>query len=96
MIDYYMTNASIIRNGLLGMGFQVFWRYKCSVYMAQNTRWNRSPGHFLTSCSMMLAWLERPGVGFGPSGEGYFRLTAFGTRENTIKAVERIKDGLRL
>ena len=32
-----------------------------------------------------------PGVGFGPSGEGYFRLTAFGTKENTIKAIERIK-----
>ena len=32
-----------------------------------------------------------PGVGFGPSGEGYFRLTAFATRENTIEAIERIK-----
>ena len=32
-----------------------------------------------------------PGEGFGPSGEGYFRLTAFGTRENTIEAMERIK-----
>ena len=32
-----------------------------------------------------------PGSGFGPSGEGYFRLTAFGTYENTAKAVERIK-----
>ena len=32
-----------------------------------------------------------PGVGFGPSGEGYFRLTAFGSRENTIEAMERIK-----
>ena len=32
-----------------------------------------------------------PGVGFGASGEGFFRLTAFGTRENTIEALERIK-----
>ena len=32
-----------------------------------------------------------PGVGFGPSGEGYFRLTAFGTKENTKEAIERIK-----
>ena len=32
-----------------------------------------------------------PGVGFGPSGEGYFRLTGFGTKENTIEAIERIK-----
>ncbi len=32
-----------------------------------------------------------PGVGFGPSGEGYFRLTGFGTKENTVEAVERIK-----
>ena len=33
-----------------------------------------------------------PGVGFGPSGEGYFRLTAFGTKENTKEAIERIKN----
>ena len=33
-----------------------------------------------------------PGIGFGPSGEGYFRLTAFGTKENTIEAIERIKN----
>ena len=36
-----------------------------------------------------------PGVGFGPSGEGYFRLTAFGTKENTIEAIERIKMMMR-
>ena len=35
-----------------------------------------------------------PGEGFGPSGEGYFRLTAFGTKENTIEAMERIKKNL--
>mgnify|MGYP000763807821 FL=1 len=33
-----------------------------------------------------------PGSGFGPSGEGYFRLTAFGTYENTVEAIERIKN----
>jgi len=33
-----------------------------------------------------------PGSGFGPSGEGYFRLTAFGSRENTLEAVERFKN----
>ena len=37
-----------------------------------------------------------PGAGFGPSGEGYFRLTAFGNRENTEKAIERIKTKLIL
>ena len=36
-----------------------------------------------------------PGEGFGPSGEGYFRLTAFGTKENTIEAMERIKKNLK-
>lgn len=36
-----------------------------------------------------------PGAGFGPSGEGYFRLTSFGDRENTLRAVERIKNKLR-
>jgi LL-diaminopimelate aminotransferase len=38
--------------------------------------------------------VETPGSGFGPSGEGYFRLSAFGHRENVIKAVERIKKNL--
>ena len=36
-----------------------------------------------------------PGVGFGPSGEGYFRLTAFGRRDQTEEAVERIRTRLR-
>ena len=33
-----------------------------------------------------------PGSGFGPCGEGYFRLTAFGTKENSIEAIKRIKE----
>ena len=36
-----------------------------------------------------------PGAGFGPSGEGYFRLTAFGSREHTLEAVERVRGRLK-
>ena len=42
-----------------------------------------------------LAVVGTPGVGFGSMGEGYFRLTAFGSRENTIEAMERIVEGLK-
>ncbi|NLX70197.1 MAG: LL-diaminopimelate aminotransferase [Clostridiales bacterium] len=95
MIDYYMTNASIIRNGLLGMGFQVFGGINAP-YIWLKTPDGIDSWTFFDKLLNDARVVGTPGVGFGPSGEGYFRLTAFGTRENTIKAVERIKDGLRL
>ena len=55
---------------------------------------------FSHTVSLAILLLEKanvvgtPGEGFGPSGEGYFRLTAFGTKENTIEAMERIKEKL--
>ena len=58
--------------------------------------WLKTPGS-MTSWEFFDRLLETagvvgtPGSGFGPSGEGYFRLTAFGTHENTVKAIERIK-----
>ena len=55
----------------------------------------------LTSWEFFDALMEKagvvgtPGSGFGPSGEGYFRLTAFGSLENSIKAIERIQNAVR-
>ena len=88
-IAYYHNNASIIRNGLAQAGFEVYGGVN-SPYI-----WLKTPGD-MTSWQFFDELLNRvqvvgtPGSGFGPCGEGYFRLTAFGTTENTKAALERI------
>ncbi len=90
MIAYYMENAKIIRDGIKELGFSVFGGVNAPYI------WLKTPGK-LTSWEFFDVLLNEanvvgtPGVGFGPSGEGYFRLTAFGSRENTVEAVRRIK-----
>lgn len=90
VIDYYMENARIIREGLEAAGYQVFGGQNAP-YL-----WWKLPEK-LDSMRFSDTLLERcqvvgtPGVGFGPCGEGYFRLTAFGDRERTREAVERIR-----
>lgn len=89
-INYYLENAKIILEGLKEAGYEVFGG-KNAPYI-----WLKVPNGY-TSWEFFDYLLEKanvvgtPGVGFGPSGEGYFRLTAFGSRENTIEAIERIK-----
>lgn len=89
IIDYYMGNADIIRNGLERAGHTVYGG-KNAPYL-----WWKLPNG-LDSMKFFDTLLERcqvvgtPGVGFGARGEGYFRLTAFGNRERTREAVERI------
>ncbi len=91
VIAYYQNNARIIREGLLSMGWSVFGG-KNAPYI-----WLKTPDH-LTSWEFFDLLLSRagvvgtPGSGFGPGGEGYFRLTAFGSTENTEAAIERIRD----
>lgn len=89
-IKYYLNNVRIIKQGLQEAGFTVFGGVS-SPYV-----WLKVP-EGLTSWEFFDELLEKanvvgtPGVGFGPSGEGYFRLTGFGTEENTKEAIERIK-----
>ncbi len=89
VIDYYMENAALIRDGLTAAGHQVYGG-KNAPYL-----WWKLPDG-VDSMRFADILLERcqvvgtPGVGFGPGGEGYFRLTAFGDREKTRQAVERI------
>lgn len=88
-IDYYMENARIIRKGLNKAG------YICYGGVNAPYIWLKVPQgliswEFFDKLLNEKQIVGTPGVGFGPSGEGYFRLTAFGTRENTIKAMERI------
>ena len=85
-----MKNADYILNGLKDAGYTVSGG-KNAPYI-----WMRTPDN-MTSWEFFDFLLEKanvvgtPGSGFGPSGEHYFRLTAFGSYENTVAAVDRIK-----
>lgn len=95
VIDYYMTNASIIRKGLLDLGIQVFGGVNAP-YIWLKTPNNMDSWAFFDKLLEEANILGTPGSGFGPSGQGYFRLTAFGSRENTEKALERFMTRLKL
>ena len=89
-VAYYMRNAKVIYDGLKEAGYQVFGGVNAPYI------WLKTPEK-MTSWDFFDYLLEQanvvgtPGSGFGPSGEGYFRLTAFGSYENSVRALERIK-----
>lgn len=89
-IDYYMENARIIREGLTKAGYEVFGGINAP-YIWMKTPNNMGSWEFFDKLMKEANVVGTPGAGFGANGEGYFRLTAFGTRENTEKAIERIK-----
>lgn len=91
-IAYYMDNARIIREGLVGAGYEVYGGVDAP-YIWLKTPDNMKSWDFFDYLLEELNIVGTPGSGFGPSGEGYFRLTAFGSKENTRKAMERIKAG---
>ena len=88
-VGYYMRNANVISDSLKSLGYQVSGGVNAPYI------WLKTPGR-MTSWEFFDRLLEKanvvgtPGCGFGPCGEGYFRLTAFGTYENTLEAMERI------
>lgn len=90
-VAYYMNNAKIIKEGLCKAGYTVSGGVNAPYI------WLKTPAQ-MTSWEFFDHLLEHanvvgtPGSGFGPSGEGYFRLTAFGTYENTVEAVQRIQN----
>lgn len=89
-INYYMENARIIREGLKSCGYQVFGGVNAP-YIWLKTPDNMGSWEFFDKLMKDAHVVGTPGAGFGSSGEGYFRLTAFGSRENTERAVERIR-----
>ena len=91
IIAYYQNNAKIIYNGLKDCGFTVYGAVN-SPYVWLKTPDNMGSWEFFDTLLENIQVVGTPGEGFGPSGEGYFRLTAFGSTENTVKAVERIKN----
>ncbi|OXM15708.1 LL-diaminopimelate aminotransferase [Paenibacillus herberti] len=90
LVDYYMTNAGIIRDGLRSLGLEVFGGVNAP-YIWLKTPNGLDSWAFFDKLLSEANIVGTPGVGFGRSGQGYFRLTAFGSRENTEKAVERIR-----
>lgn len=89
-IDRYMENAALIRNGLIDAGYQAFGGVN-SPYIWMKTPHGMPSWEFFDFLLTHAGVVGTPGAGFGPSGEGYFRLTAFGTYENSIKALEKIR-----
>jgi LL-diaminopimelate aminotransferase len=89
LIDYYMTNAGIMRESLLKCGFDVYGGENAP-YIWLKTPQGLSSWKFFDKLLYEVNIVGTPGVGFGPSGEGYFRLTAFGDRDETLEAMERL------
>ena len=81
-IAYYMNNAKIIREGLTGAGYEVYGGVDAP-YIWLKTPDKMTSWEFFDYLLEKLNIVGTPGSGFGPSGEGYFRLTAFGSLENT-------------
>ena len=94
LVAYYMENARIIREGLQAAGIEAFGGVNAP-YIWLKTPHGMSSWDFFDKLLKDVNIVGTPGAGFGPSGEGYFRLTSFGDRENTLRAVERIKNKLR-
>ncbi|MBZ9571554.1 LL-diaminopimelate aminotransferase [Methanobrevibacter sp. TMH8] len=90
-IDYYMKNAKIIRESLSKIGLDVYGGIN-SPYIWVKTPKNMDSWEFFDFLLNETNVVGTPGAGFGPSGEGYLRLTAFNTLENTKKAMKRISD----
>ena len=92
-IAYYMENARLMREALTGMGFTVYGGVDAPYLWVKVPEGATSWGFFeemLHKANVVCT----PGVGFGSAGEGYVRLTAFGTREATMEALHRIKNYL--
>ena len=88
IIDIYMNNANLIRSSLARLGYEVYGG-KNAPYIWLKTLSNMSSWNFFDRLLQNANVVGTPGEGFGPAGQGYFRLTAFATPENVKEAMER-------
>jgi LL-diaminopimelate aminotransferase len=91
VIDYYMTNAAIMHRALTNMGLEVFGG-RNAPYLWVKTPNGIESWKFFEQLLYGASIVCTPGVGFGPSGEGYVRLTAFGNREDCEEAMRRMAE----
>lgn len=89
-IDYYMGNAALMKESLEAVGLQVYGGVNAP-YVWVKTPGGVSSWKFFDQLLYEAFVVTTPGAGFGPSGEGYIRLSAFGTREDTGEAMHRIQ-----
>ncbi len=92
-IAYYMENARLMREALTSMGFKVYGGVDAP-YLWVSTPKGMTSWEFFDWMLHSAHVVCTPGAGFGGQGEGFVRLTAFGTHENTEKALERIRQTL--
>jgi LL-diaminopimelate aminotransferase len=90
LIDFYLTNARRLREGLQKVGISVFGGVNAP-YIWLKTPAGRKSWEFFDELLTKAHLVGTPGSGFGASGEGYFRLSAFNSRENVEQAVERFQ-----
>lgn len=88
-VRYYLENARTILEGLAKAGYTVSGGVN-SPYVWMKTPGGQTSWEFFDTLLTQVGVVGTPGSGFGACGEGYFRLSAFGTHENCIKAIERI------
>ena len=93
-IAYYMQNAELLRESLTQMGFEVFGG-RNAPYLWVKTPHGIDSWRFFEQMLYAVGVVCTPGVGFGPSGESYVRLTAFGKREDCEEAMRRIGEWIR-
>ena len=94
LVDYYMENAKIIEDGLKKIGYEVYGGENAP-YLWVKTPGNIKSWDFFNTLLNEVNIVVTPGVGFGPSGEGFVRISAFGNREDAKEAVRRI-EGLKI
>ncbi|HUW17964.1 MAG TPA: LL-diaminopimelate aminotransferase [Sedimentisphaerales bacterium] len=88
IIGIYMANAALIRESLTRLGYEVYGGVNAP-YIWMKTPEGVSSWEFFDRLLTKAHVVGTPGAGFGPSGEGYFRLTAFAKRENVEEALKR-------
>ena len=93
-IDYYMSNARIMREALTEVGLKVYGGINAP-YIWLKTPNGIGSWDFFEQLLTQINVVSTPGVGFGPAGEGYIRLTAFGKREDCEEAMNRLKAWLK-
>lgn len=93
-INYYMNNARLMKEGLEACGLQVYGGENAP-YLWVKTSDGLSSWKFFEKLLYEVYIVSTPGVGFGPSGEGYLRLTAFGDHKDTLEAIQRIQHWMR-
>lgn len=90
-VQYYLNNAKIIKEGLADAGYEVYGGVNAP-YIWLKVPDNKTSWEFFDLLLNKVQVVGTPGVGFGANGEGYFRLTAFGSYENTKEALNRMKN----